>query len=179
VNAARWFYGQPGFHAPSPAAPDAAGDARLEYERDTAENQEDRDPLCEEPGAPGYPRVDPSRMDESRRFGHGGLLILSLLLAVLLPAQASSGEFRCGTHVTFQTHPPASVSFGPFALMIVGEEDRRGGERTVIVERFNGERETLATWDAFAERWVTADGELWEDVRARAVCDAVRPERRQ
>lgn len=37
--------------------------ARLEYERDT-EDPEDRDPKCEAPGAPGYPRVDEPAEEE-------------------------------------------------------------------------------------------------------------------
>jgi hypothetical protein len=99
------------------------------------------------------------------------LVAVGFLAAVA--SQALPAESRCGVHVTFQRHENStvpSVTSGPWALMIVGEMDRRGGERTVIVERFNGERETIATWDTFAERWVTPDGQLWEDVRSKAVC---------
>jgi hypothetical protein len=79
-------------------------------------------------------------------------------------------------NIEFHTHEPSHNSevYGPYALMIVGEAARRGGERTVIAEDCCGERETLATWnpelgsDGFG-RWVTLDGYEWEDVRAVAV----------
>jgi hypothetical protein len=103
------------------------------------------------------------------------LAVLTLLLGWLAPATNARADDGPSLTIEFRRHPPASLPFSGYRMMLIGEADRRGTQRTVIGERPDGTRETLAWWNDEVGRWVTADGQHWEDVRAHAPVRAQPP----
>jgi hypothetical protein len=102
---------------------------------------------------------------DSRGTVRRALAAVALIATVAVPARADDlGSLT----VEFRRHPPASAAYPGYQMMLVAETERRAGQRHVIAERADGKRETLGWWSEHLGRWITTDGQQWEDVRARA-----------